>query len=41
MLWPEWRMSVYYDVAESQVQILAILAKAETDKWLEQHGIPL
>lgn len=43
---PEYRLRVddfrvYYDVAEPQVHILAILAKEQTYEWLEQHGIPL
>ena len=43
---PEYRLRVddfrvYYDVAEPEVHILAVVAKHLTYKWLEQHGIPL
>ena len=43
---PEYRLRVddfrvYYDVAEPEVRILAVVAKHLTYEWLEQHGIPL
>ena len=43
---PEYRrrvedFRVYYDVAGTEVHVLAIIVKHMTDEWLEQHGIPL
>ena len=43
---PEYRLRVadirvYYDVAEPEVYILAVVAKHLTDEWLEHHAIPL
>jgi mRNA-degrading endonuclease RelE of RelBE toxin-antitoxin system len=43
---PEYRLRVdefrvFYDVAEPEVHILAVVAKHMTYEWLEQHGIPL
>lgn len=43
---PEYRLRIdnfriFYDVAEPEVHILAVVAKHLTYKWLEQHGIPL
>ena len=43
---PEYRLRVhdfrvFYDVAEPEVHILAVVTKRLTDEWLEQHGIPL
>ena len=43
---PEYRLRVddfrvFYDVAEPEVHILAVVAKHLTCEWLEQHGIPL
>ena len=43
---PEYRLRVddfrvYYDVAEPEVHILAVVAKHLTYEWLEQHGRPL
>ncbi len=32
---------VFYDVAEPEVHILAIVARASTDEWLEQHASTL
>jgi mRNA interferase RelE/StbE len=29
---------VFYDVAERTVEVLAIIEKSESDKWLERHG---
>ena len=29
---------VFYDVAASEIQILAIVAKAEVERWLEEVG---
>lgn len=42
---PQYRLRVgdirvFYDVTESQVQILAIVTKAEAQSWLEQGGTP-
>lgn len=31
---------VFYDVADSTVEILAIVAKSEVDKWLAQFASP-
>jgi len=31
---------VFYDVTETQVQILAIVTKAEAARWLAEHGTP-
>jgi hypothetical protein len=33
-------MRVFYDVAETQVQVLAIITKAEAQAWLEEQGTP-
>ncbi len=43
---PEYRLRVadfrvYYDVADLEVHILAVLAKAQTYDWLQRHGLPL
>ena len=43
---PEYRLRVadfriFYDVAEPEVHVLAVVAKQLTDDWLEQHAIPL
>jgi len=43
---PEYRLRVadfriFYDVAEPEVHILAIVAKPLTDEWLGQHATPL
>jgi mRNA-degrading endonuclease RelE of RelBE toxin-antitoxin system len=41
---PQYRLRVgddirvFYDVTEDAVEILAIVAKSETDEWLNQHG---
>lgn len=40
---PQYRLRVgdirvFYDVTESQVQILAIVTKAEAQAWLDQEG---
>ncbi len=42
---PQYRLRVgelrvFYDVAESEVQVLAIVAKADVDAWLLQAGQP-
>ena len=29
---------VFYDVTEDKVEVLAIVTKAEADKWLERYG---
>ena len=31
---------VFYDVAETQVQVLAIVTKAEAQSWLDERGTP-
>ena len=41
---PEYRLRidqlrVYHDVTESEVHILAIIAKNRSQQWLEKHGI--
>ena len=43
---PEYRLRVddfrvFYDVVESEVHVLAVIAKHRTDEWLEEHGIVL
>jgi mRNA-degrading endonuclease RelE of RelBE toxin-antitoxin system len=40
---PQYRLRiddvrVFYDVRESTVEILAIVTKSETNKWLTEHG---
>jgi mRNA-degrading endonuclease RelE of RelBE toxin-antitoxin system len=41
---PQYRLRVgdevraFYDVTEETVEVLAIVAKAEVDEWLERHG---
>src|SRR5689334_6600036 len=42
---PQYRLRVedvrvFYDVAGSTVEVLAIVPKAEADKWLNQFGNP-
>jgi len=42
---PQYRLRVgdirvFYDVTETQVQVLAIVTKAEAQAWLDQHGTP-
>jgi len=42
---PQYRLRVgelrvFHDVAESEVQVLAIVAKADADAWLLQAGQP-
>jgi len=42
---PQYRLRVgdirvFYDVTESQVQVLAIVTKAEAQSWLDQEGTP-
>lgn len=42
---PEYRLRVgdirvFYDVTETQVQVLAILTKAEAQRWLDEQGSP-
>ena len=42
---PQYRLRVgelrvFYDVAVSEVQVLAIVAKADVDAWLQQEGQP-
>jgi len=43
---PQYRLRVgdirvFYDITETQVQILAIITKAEAQKWLEERGTPV
>jgi mRNA interferase RelE/StbE len=42
---PQYRLRVndirvFYDVTEAQVQVLAIVTKAEAQAWLDQQGTP-
>ena len=42
---PQYRLRVgdirvFYDVTETEVQILAVVSKAEAQSWLEQQGTP-
>ena len=42
---PQYRLRVeevrvFYDVSASTVEVLAIVAKSEADKWLAQFGSP-
>jgi mRNA-degrading endonuclease RelE of RelBE toxin-antitoxin system len=42
---PQYRLRVdevrvFYDIVDSTVEILAILAKSEAEKWLSQYGEP-
>jgi mRNA interferase RelE/StbE len=42
---PQYRLRVgelrvFYDVTESEVQVLAIVTKAEAERWLAQEGTP-
>jgi mRNA-degrading endonuclease RelE of RelBE toxin-antitoxin system len=42
---PQYRLRVgdirvFYDITETQVQVLAIVTKAEAQAWLEQEGTP-
>jgi len=32
-------LRVFYDVTESEVQVLAIVSKAEAEAWLEEEGV--
>jgi hypothetical protein len=34
------QVRVYYDVSETVVEILAIVAKSEAERWLAQEGNP-
>ena len=43
---PQYRLRVgdirvFYDVTKSQVEVLAIVTKAEADAWLQQYGSPV
>jgi hypothetical protein len=31
---------VFYDVTETEVQVLAIITKAEAQAWLDERGTP-
>jgi len=33
-------MRVFYDVTETQVQVLAIVSKAQAQEWLDKQGVP-
>jgi mRNA interferase RelE/StbE len=41
---PQYRLRVgdeirvFYDVSEQTVEVLAIVAKSDAEKWLERHG---
>jgi len=42
---PQYRLrigdiGVFYDVTETQVQVLAIVTKAEAQSWLDEEGTP-
>jgi len=42
---PQYRLRVeevrvFYDVSSSTVEVLAVVAKSEADKWLAQFGSP-
>jgi len=42
---PQYRLRVgdirvFYDVTETQVQVLAIVTKADAQAWLDEQGIP-
>jgi mRNA-degrading endonuclease RelE of RelBE toxin-antitoxin system len=42
---PQYRLRVgdirvFYDVTEAQVQVLAIVTKAEAQAWLDEQGTP-
>ena len=42
---PQYRLRVgdirvFYDITETQVQVLAIVTKAEAQGWLDQEGTP-
>ena len=42
---PQYRLRVgdirvFYDVAETQVHVLAVVTKAEADTWLKEFGTP-
>ena len=42
---PQYRLRVgdirvFYDVTETQVQVLAIVTKAEAQTWLDEQGTP-
>jgi hypothetical protein len=42
---PQYRLRVneirvFYDVTETSVEILAIIPKAEAQRWLEEAGTP-
>lgn len=45
LLRPQYRLRVgdirvFYDVVETQVELLAIVEKADADEWLRQFGEP-
>jgi mRNA-degrading endonuclease RelE of RelBE toxin-antitoxin system len=42
---PQYRLRVgdirvFYDVTETQVQVLAVVTKAEAQSWLDEQGTP-
>ena len=43
---PQYRLrvddiSVFYDITETTVEVLAIIAKDEAQGWLDQEGTPI
>jgi len=43
---PQYRLRVgdirvFYDVTETQVQVLAVVTKAEAQSWLDEQGTPV
>ena len=42
---PQYRLRigetrVFYDVTETEVQVLAVVSKAEAQAWLDEQGVP-
>ena len=42
---PQYRLRVnevrvFYDVTEKEVQVLAVVSKAEAQAWLDEQGVP-
>ena len=45
MMRPQYRLRVgeirvFYDVSDQNVEILAIITKAQAEQWLKEHGSP-
>ena len=45
MIQPQYRLRVddirvFYDVTETQVEVLAIVTKADAEAWLDEEGTP-